>query len=122
MNSFGFRAVTFTLVMLGLITLGFNGVFQLVDVKYGLCESHYNRYILKPVLPQFYCLFAKFKPCGDFTEHRNMVQHMQMYDCLCADPQANVGKLREYTSQHLKSDLGTDADRICLQRPRNNSM
>jgi len=122
-NQFGFSAIVFTLVAICFFTIGFGGVHHQIDVKYGACESHYRKYELKPFLTPLLCLTGKLKPCGDFAEHRNMLVHIQMLECLCRDPSGQAFALREYTSEYFtNSGLGNDPNAICQARPRTHSL
>ena len=123
MDTFAARATVFTLVIAGIIVVGFNGFSTQVDVKWGGCESHFKRYELKPFLVPVACALFKFNPCGDFTEHRAMMSHIQMYDCLCRDPHGNAGNLRVYTTEfHKDSGLPNEPEAICFQRPRSSPL
>lgn len=120
MDSFAARATVFTMGVVGILMIGFSGFSYNVDVKWGSCESHFQRFHLKPFLVPLACSILKIKPCGDFVEHRAMMSHIQMYECLCRDPQGNAGNLRAYSTEyHKDSGLTGEPDEICFKRPRN---
>ncbi len=123
MLGFGTKMTLFTIIFIGVLLVGFNGISSQVDVKYDTCEVHYRNYQLKPFLAPLVCLLTKLEPCGDFAEHRMQMAHIAMYDCLCRDPSRNAGDLRQYILERdPDSGLPNDVNGICQRRPRFHQM